>query len=101
MDTPDNEKKPAIARHVIWLVAIFALAIASAWEMHAKPGGWIGVVTDGYFLMTFTFGSAIWHVLSLLKADRSKQLAERARLKAFNDENQVRRSLEQPNNTHA
>ena len=85
MDAQNNQK-PKIARTIVWLVAFFAAGIASAWDMHAKPGGWTEVAIDTYVL-TFMFGSAFWQFVSVLKADRAKQLAERFRLKAVNDEN--------------
>jgi hypothetical protein len=95
MSTP-NHQKPSIA----WLVAFFAAAIISAWDMYAKPGGWTeAAVTACVF--TFMFGSAIWHLVRALKADRAKQLAERARLKAFNDENRARGSTEDQSDTPA
>lgn len=84
MGTPNNYPL-SVGRTVAWLLAFFAAAIASAWDMHAKPGGWIEVAITAYVLI-FMFGSTIWYLTSAIKADRAKQLAERARLKAFNDE---------------
>jgi len=82
------------------MVAFFATGLISTWEMYAKPGGWTEVVITAY-VVTFMFGSGIWYLVSALKVDRAKQLAERARLKAFNDENRARRSTEDPSDTAA
>jgi hypothetical protein len=64
---------------IAWLVAFLAAGISSGWDMYAKPGGWVEVVITAY-VVTFMFGSGTWHLVRMLKA-------ERARLKAFNDEN--------------
>ena len=85
MGTPNNHP-PSVGRTVTWLLAFFAAAIASIWDMHAKPGGWIEIAITAYVLI-FGLGSAIWHLVSAIRTDRAKQLAERARLKAFNDAN--------------
>jgi hypothetical protein len=84
MSTPNNHQ-PSVAPTVTCLLAFFAAAIASAWDMHAKRGGWIEV-TIAASVTIFMSGSAIWSLVSALKDDRAKQLAERTRLKAFNDE---------------
>lgn len=95
MGLPNNQK-PSVA----WLVAFFAAGILSAWDMHAKPGGWTEVAI-GTGVVTFMFGSTIWHLVRVLTGDRIKQLAERTRLKAFNERNAACGSSEDPNETPA
>lgn len=88
MDTP-QDPKPPIARHVIWLVIFFAVTFSYAWSIHAKPGGWTEFIIEACFDIFWItlIVSGIWKLGRMLKDDRAKQLAERARLKAFNDDN--------------